>query len=1532
MGYFEGKMKIWYIVALAVLAVVCIVCMILGLALPSGGKYYELTFEEMDGVAFVGEILPGAKVKDGTEVKFSLDVDYDKVTREGDDLIVMTNDQFPLDEQTDADGKKFYSFVINRNTNIKVTNLTAIGIFKITFDEGEFRTRYSSDDGDTKEGISVKSGERVSFEVIQSAYYVGEPTVCANTTVIEPNEEDGKYYVDVTEDINVTVTGLKLDKPFYEREDGGNGKLDNPYRISRPIDLYTMADLIAEGFYTNIMLSHFLMTDDIDMKGEQLYVIGDATTKTSLFAGTFNGGGHKISNYFMEDFIIEQATYTEVKLPYVGLFGYVASTEYGRAEISNVQLENFEIRSDRTGLTGQCTIGGIAGYAIGADIIGCYANGTISAVGSKEIFVVREADKANNISEIKTISSTFVGGIVGAIGSSSIEGFGDFYASVRSCATEVEIVGREGYVSHAGGIAGLLGSDNEKNSAAIINCYSTGNTRGAIYAGGILGFASQYCSVLNCYSTGDVSANSRVEITGDAAIDDFCTSYAGGLVGYLHSGGVVANSFTRSKVSARSATTATGHAFMGKYVGYSVAENRANLYDAGSYVFNCFTTDAESSDAGFRFDNNSYKNLLKWERSDWVFGEGYPKINFENSTISYTVTVNFVEYRATGIGKSEESAYRLNAENIYLSMSFWNELDRSGGKGLPEFHNWKGMRSFGYFFDEELTQKVPYSFVPTGNITLYAGFADYSSVAGVYYLRGGDRIILDLGLDGSLLFRDGAQSLTTYYTYDGRLLRLYDNVLFAQKVGSSEVTLVGELISGNHGGELRLLNVYVQSQNLYYSAIKEIEGFEYGTYYSGDVKFEFGKGSVMISGMKYDGRYNYYVNKELNALTVNITERGNSANIIATLTASIEDGVVKAISGLDENDLILSMYNKFVGTWELPITAHIQYTFDKNGNWKFESFGYNGNGVKSDTVTLGSGTYTVAFGIATLNNANGSLYSTAEIKDGYLVVNDRKFASENSFAGKWLFSNKEPVEIAFNGISTAGYGFATIDYGVSYGELEVTYHFRDGKVTLFLDEIEVGQFEYSKADKTLHGTLFMLGSGSFNKDVTLCLYDSFKGVWVSGDSTLSLVEFNGLGNYDLKGTENRLALKGNIKICGVNVGTYTVINGTLKGTFEYGGKTYTLEYDYERGIVIVDGTTELIERDSLYGNTLIDDSGKTYTFDGRGLLTVGGTLTVEAANGNKTEYNYKLVGDTAQLFDMTSGNAVGSFLLETYMFTLDGEQNVQLFVSGDFEGTWAVGGTKNDVITIGKVYVGNTAQGTYNGNTVKFRYDAQNRTLSFTFDGANILINAHKAAVGSKTVTELKLTVTDVHGNVESNHVCLRSDADYFDEYRGEYVGENATVVLDGLMYSNFGSGTALVVFGENDAYSISYEIDSFGHIVFVSVGRTYNIFIEREGGEFTCGDKSYDLVIPSKLYDRTLYGLSDKGEIDKNVTYIFDGVDSVYDKNLNLVFTYEFKEQTEEDKLELVYRLVFTDSAGKKYEVVVDYSSTDYTLSLKAI
>ena len=302
------------------------------------------------------------------------------------------------------------------------------------------------------------------------------------------------------------------------------------------------------------------------------------------------------------------------------------------------------------------------------------------------------------------------------------------------------------------------------------------------------------------------------------------------------------------------------------------------------------------------------------------------------------------------------------------------------------------------------------------------------------------------------------------------------------------------------------------------------------------------------------------------------------------------------------------------------------------------------------------------------------------------------------------------------------------------------------------------------------------------------------------------------------------------------------------------------------------------------------------------------------------------MGDTVEIL----GEQNGSLSLDTYMLTLGGAQAKQLFVNGDFEGTWIVGGTVSDRIVIGKVGADNTAEGRYhyanNFYPVTFVYDPLGRTLSFELGSLVMTVTANKVVEDGVTITELSL----VYGEV--TFACMNANNTYFDEYKGVYVAENSTIILDGFMNSRFGGGTALIFEGEESAL-ISYQVDKYGHIIFVNEGVIYYIFLEKEGGKYVCGDKTYELSSPDILYGVSVYGFNANNEMDENLVYVFDGVSGVYDKNGKLVYTYVLNEQTDDDRLDNVYRLVLTDEkSGTKYNAVLDYGSTDYTLSLTTI
>ncbi|MDE6613831.1 MAG: hypothetical protein K2K28_04695, partial [Clostridia bacterium] len=333
-----------------------------------------------------------------------------------------------------------------------------------------------------------------------------------------------------------------------------------------------------------------------------------------------------------------------------------------------------------------------------------------------------------------------------------------------------------------------------------------------------------------------------------------------------------------------------------------------------------------------------------------------------------------------------------------------------------------------------------------------------------------------------------------------------------------------------------------------------------------------------------------------------------------------------------------------------------------------KTFGYDADGNKVNEIVK-NGTYTV--------NSDGELeFDGLKVginQDGFIEIGGEIYYKENSFVGVWnFFNNVDPVELTLNGIGANGVGEALIDYG-AYGSYQATYSAStddNGRpaIMLYYNDMPLGLLSYNAGANTLTGRLYLARLGNVNENVTLFLYDDFKGSWISDDGDVKLIEFNGLGNYDVKGNENHMAVSGSVSINGQAAGSYKLVNSTLTGSFEHNGKTYNIAY--ENGVIkvtYVGGSFDLIKHDSMYGLQLQDGDGLVYSFDGRGSLASGGTLTVS----NGSTYTYKMGSGVINISGATSGTiTIGN----EYVLDL-GAGNKTLTVVNGFTGEWLVAGT-----------------------------------------------------------------------------------------------------------------------------------------------------------------------------------------------------------------------------------------------------------------
>jgi hypothetical protein len=196
---------------------------------------------------------------------------------------------------------------------------------------------------------------------------------------------------------------------------GGSGTQEDPFLISTPDDVSRI------GHNPRLMDAHFRMTNDVNMADTTHFIIGN---NFYPFAGTFDGAGHVISNFYRYSYTGEMTK---------GLFGIVDGVG---AEIKNL------------GLTDSYISGG--GYQTVGLLVGRLINGTVS-----RCFVERG---------IVEVFESDGGGLVG----SNIGTISNCYANV--------------YLTGWYGVGGLV----ESNGGVISNCYSRGRVDGILDYGGLV--------------------------------------------------------------------------------------------------------------------------------------------------------------------------------------------------------------------------------------------------------------------------------------------------------------------------------------------------------------------------------------------------------------------------------------------------------------------------------------------------------------------------------------------------------------------------------------------------------------------------------------------------------------------------------------------------------------------------------------------------------------------------------------------------------------------------------------------------------------------------------------------------------------------------------------------------------------------------------------------------------------------------------------------------------------------------------------
>gem|GEM_PF-1819986 len=271
--------------------------------------------------------------------------------------------------------------------------------------------------------------------------------------------------------------------------------------------------------------------------------IGDNSGSNSQFTGSFDGGGHTLTDL----------TIVAASLNHQGMFGYVSKG----AVIENLGLIGVSV-------SGRYYVGGLVGYNSSSTVRNCYATSRISGYST--------------IGSVSGYSN--VGGLVGTNFNSTVE---NSYATVRVTGT-YQCVG------------GLVGSNSSSGSqsSTVQNSYATGNVdggdgaRGSGKVGGLVGensSGSGNSMVQNSYATGNVNGGG----SGSIGSNDI-----GGLVGENYASGSSSRSTVQNSYATGSVVATNGY-YVGGLVGrtyssssarcvvqYNMALNRR--VDGSSYV------------------------------------------------------------------------------------------------------------------------------------------------------------------------------------------------------------------------------------------------------------------------------------------------------------------------------------------------------------------------------------------------------------------------------------------------------------------------------------------------------------------------------------------------------------------------------------------------------------------------------------------------------------------------------------------------------------------------------------------------------------------------------------------------------------------------------------------------------------------------------------------------------------------------------------------------------------------------------------
>ena len=255
----------------------------------------------------------------------------------------------------------------------------------------------------------------------------------------------------------------------------GSGTELDPYLVSSENDLAFVANQV-NGSVTSYAGEYFKLTSDLDLGGHKWTPIGD-NKSTGFFSGTFDGDGHTV--YGLNVYTNPD----DKNALYGGVFGRVDSGVVKNLTVEGAKIVSFKYAGAVVGnLTAKADAAPAAVincHAINCDIRGTQIGGIVgrsSTSGAPKGHLQITGCSSNsvtlghlNLEDFPNLSVSlgdhFVGGIVGAVGSTVVSG-----CFVTNMTANVHGTG----FAPAGGIIGVFGAD--KASGDINNCGVVGVT------------------------------------------------------------------------------------------------------------------------------------------------------------------------------------------------------------------------------------------------------------------------------------------------------------------------------------------------------------------------------------------------------------------------------------------------------------------------------------------------------------------------------------------------------------------------------------------------------------------------------------------------------------------------------------------------------------------------------------------------------------------------------------------------------------------------------------------------------------------------------------------------------------------------------------------------------------------------------------------------------------------------------------------------------------------------------------------------